>query len=114
MNRKTVGQPDVAETGAAVGPDPQPHRRTTLTEYEAATLAFREASLAAQHAGLWIAAAHVAVGLIQAGIVWYGIRAMQRAGERRATEQDQRHAEAMQALDVQRQALETLIARSAS
>ena len=83
-----------------------------MTEYEAATLAFRTASLTAQHAGLWIAAAHVAVGLIQAGIVWYGIRAMQRAGAQRAAEQDQRHAEAMQALDMQRQALETLIART--
>ena len=84
-----------------------------MTEYEAATLAFRTASLAAQHAGLWIAAAHVAVGLIQAGIVWYGIRAMTRAGERPARDQDQRHAEAMQAFDLQRQALETLIARTA-
>ena len=107
MNWKAVGQPDMAETGAVIGPGPQPHRRTTLTEYEAATLAFRDASLAARHAGLRIAAAHVAVGLIQAGIVWSGIRAMQRAGEQRATEQDQRHAEAMRAL-------ETLIARSAS
>ena len=95
-----------------------------MTEYETATLAFRTASLAAQHAGLWIAAAHVAVGLIQAAILWYGIRAMQRAGDRRAEEQDQRHTEAMQALDkrhaetmqvldVQRQALETLITRTA-
>ena len=91
-----------------------------MTEYEAATLAFRTASLDAQHAGLWIAAAHVPVGLIQAGIVWYGIRAMQRAGDqrerehgRRHTEASQRHAETMQAFDLQRQALETLIARTA-
>ena len=91
-----------------------------MNEYEAATLAFRTASLAAQHAGVWIAAAHVAVGLIQAGIVWYGIRAMQRAGdqrerehERRHAEASQRHAETMQAFDLQRQALETLIARTA-
>lgn len=59
-----------------------------MDEYELSTLALRGA-------GNWIAAAHVAVGLIQAGIVWIGIRAMQRAGDRRATEQDQRHAEAM-------------------
>ena len=99
-----------------------------MTEYEAATLAFRTASLAAQQAGLWIAGAHVAVGLAvgiaQVAVVAWGIRAMQRAGERRAVEQDQRHAstmqaldqhhaEAMQALDVQRRALETLIARTA-
>ena len=95
-----------------------------MTEYEAATLAFRNASLAAQHAGLWIAGAHVAVGLIQAGIVWYGIRAMQRAADRRADESrrleaadERRHAEAMRALDHQHaesmQALSTLIARTA-
>ena len=80
-----------------------------MTEYETATLAFRTASLAAQHAGLWIAAAHVAVGLIQAAIVWYGIRAMQRAGDCRAEEQDQRHAEAMQRIDQQGAALTALI-----
>ena len=80
-----------------------------MTEYETATLAFRTASLAAQHAGLWTAAAHVAVGLIQAAIVWYGIRAMQRAGDRRAEEQDQRHAEAMQRIDQQGAALTALI-----
>lgn len=55
------------------------------------------AALALQGVGNWIAATHVAVGLIQAGIVWMGIRAMQRAGDRCATEQDQRHAEAMAA-----------------
>lgn len=80
-----------------------------MTEYETATLAFRTASLAAQHAGLWIAAAHVAVGLIQAAIVWYGIRTMQRAGDRRAKEQDERHAEAMQRIDQQGAALTALI-----
>lgn len=62
-----------------------------MDEYELATLALRGT-------GNWIAAAHVAVGLIQAGIVWIGIRAMQRVGDRRAVEQDQRHAEAMAAL----------------
>ncbi len=82
-----------------------------MDEYELATLALLGA-------GNWIAAAHVAVGLIQAGIVWTGIRAMQRAGDRRAAEQDQRHAEAMA---VQREshaeamiALRALIARTDS
>ena len=80
----------------------------------------------------------VAIGAGQIGIVWYGIRAMNRsseerakdraqrqAGERqRAAREDQRHAEAMQALDkrheeamqalaMQRLALETLIERTA-
>ena len=74
-----------------------------MSEYEAATLATR-------YAGLWIAAAQVGVGLLQAGIVWYGIRAMQRMGATRAREQDQRHEETMQRLDNQHRALEALIA----
>ena len=49
---------------------------------------------------LLIAAAHVVVGLMQVAIVAYGIRAMRTMGERRAREQDQRHAEAMRALEV--------------
>ena len=69
-----------------------------MTEFEIATLA-----------------ATVLIGLGQIGIVWYGIHAMTRATERRAADArdearrasqaaDQRHAETMQALDVQRQA----------
>ena len=88
-----------------------------MSEYEAATLAFQTASLATQHAGIWIAAAHVAVGVGQAGIVWYGIRALQRASEQRANDtrdearrlaatDERRHTEAMRAL-------EALIARTA-
>ena len=50
-------------------------------------------------AALLIAAAHVVVGLMQVAIVAYGIRAMRTMGERRAREQDQRHAEAMRALE---------------
>ena len=91
----------------------------------------------------------VAIGAGQIGIVWYGIRAMNRSSEERARDraqreageqqraarEDQRHAEAMQALDkrheeamqaqdkrheeamqalaLQRLALETLIERTA-
>ena len=80
-----------------------------MTEYEAATLAFRTAALAVQETGLEVTIAQVAaalaIGIGQIAVVWYGIRAMQRAGAPRAAEQDQRHAEAMQAL-------ETLIART--
>jgi len=79
-------------------------------------------------------ATNVAIGLGQIGIVWYGIRAMTRSASDRSdehdkrhaeamtshdkrhaeamTSHDQRHAEAMAALDIQRQALETLIART--
>ena len=66
-----------------------------MTEYELATLADRGLS----H---WIAvaqvAATVAIGIGQIAIVWFGLRVMQRMGERRAREQDQRHEEAMTAL----------------
>ena len=65
---------------------------------------YQTATLAARHAGLWIAAAHVVVGLIQTAVVAWGIRAMMRAGaeraaaaQREAARADQRHAETMQA-----------------
>ena len=57
-------------------------------------------------------AASIAIGLGQIGIVWYGIRAMTRSAKDRADEHEKRHAEAMTALDIQRQALETLIVRT--
>ena len=88
-------------------------QKSTLA-FQEATLGFQEATLAVRRTGLWIAGAHVAatvvIGLGQIAVVAWGIRAMQRAGDHRAAEQDQRHAEAMQALDLQRRALETLIA----
>ena len=88
-----------------------------MTEFEAATLAFQKATIAFQHASLdirgnalWVAGAQVAatlaIGIGQIAVVWFGIRVMQRAGERRSAEQDQRHTEAMRAL-------EALIARTA-
>ena len=74
-----------------------------MNEYEAATLALREI-------GHWIALAQVVatvvIGCAQIVVVWFGIRAMQTAGDRRAREQDERHAEAMAALAVQGRALE--------
>ena len=87
-----------------------------MTEFEIATLAAREAALAVNKAGLWIAvaqvAATVAIGLAQVAVVWYGIRAMQRSGNQRAREQDQRHDEVMTALRQQGDALATLIKRT--
>ena len=93
-------------------------------EIQKSALEIQESTLDIRRTGLWIAAAHVAVGLLQAAIVWYGIRAMQRATERRADDardearrlaqaDERRHTEVMQAFDLQRQALETLIARTA-
>ena len=84
-----------------------------MTEFEIASLAHQEASLALRDSALMVAIAQVAatlvIGLGQIAVVWYGIRAMQRAGTTRAKEQDQRHAEAMQRLDQQQTALEALI-----
>ena len=67
-----------------------------MNEYEAATLALRESAL-------WVAVAQVVatvvIGCGQIAVVWFGIRAMQTAGDRRARGQDQRHAEAMRRQD---------------
>ena len=92
-----------------------------MTEFETATMALRDASL-------WVAVAQVAATLLigggQIGIVWFGIRAMQQTDERRAEDEDKRHAEAMRKLDDDRvaseqrhrgsmRALEALIAHQA-
>ena len=87
-----------------------------MSEFEIATLAYQQASLGLRESALWVAvaqiAASLAIGIAQVAVVWYGIRAMQRAGTQRAREQDQRHAEAMTRLDQQGRALETLIERT--
>ena len=100
-------------------------------EYQAATLATR-------YAALWIAGAHVFVGILQCAVVAWGIRAMVRANDERAAgaaedrrearedrrearedretarrEADQRHAETMEAFKAQARALEVLIERTA-
>ncbi len=66
-----------------------------MTEYEFATLTIREHTL-------WVAMAQVAatlaIGLGQIAVVWFGIRTMRIAGDRRAFELDQRHAESMRAM----------------
>ena len=73
---------------------------------------FQTASLAAQHAALWVAIAIAAASFISAGAataaaagIWYGIRAMVRANKARAVILDRqhqaderRHGEAMAAL----------------
>ena len=79
-----------------------------MTEYESATLVLREWAL-------WAAVAQVVttliVGAAQIAIVAYGIRAMRAASDKRAHEQDQRHHEAMKALNTQS---ETLSAQSSA
>ena len=95
-----------------------------MTGFEIATLAFQESTpafqestLAIRRIGLWIAAAHVMVGIGRIAVVAWGIRVMQRAAERRADDardearhrdkaDERRHTETMRTL-------ETLIARTA-
>lgn len=60
-----------------------------MSEFEIATLDYQAATLAARHAGLWIAAAHVVVGVLQTAVVGYGIYAISRA--------NREHAEAAEA-----------------
>ena len=92
-----------------------------MTELEAATIAFQQASLAAQQAGndiaLWVgiaqAGAAVVVGLLQAGIIAWGIRRMSQEGLRREQQHADRHAETMEVLRQQGRALEALIERTA-
>ena len=103
-----------------------------LTTYEQASLGLQQANVdaalagvAAQQAGneiaLWVgvgqAAVALTVGLIQAGVVGWGIRYMARMSERREQQHADRHAETMQALDQQHtatmRALEALIERTA-
>ena len=101
-------------------------------------LEYQAATLAARHAGLWLAGAHVLVGVLQCAVVAWGIRAMVRANDERAAgaaedrredreareaaqqaleaarrEADQRHAETMAAFKTQARALEALIERTA-
>ena len=80
-----------------------------LSTYEQASLSLQQATIATQQAGndiaLWVgvgqAAVALTVGLIQAGVVGWGIRYMIRMGERREQHHAERHEETMQALDHQ-------------
>lgn len=97
-------------------------------EIQRASLEIQQASLVAQQSGndiaFWIgitqAAVALLVGVIQAGVVGWGIRYMIRMGERREQHHAERHTETMEALrqqgDALRQqgdALRTLIERTA-
>ena len=84
-----------------------------MTEYETATLAIQQASLSLQQAsletdrlGVWVSAA---VGLVQSGLIAWGLWLMKKA----ASHRDNAHAETMLALQQQGEALRTLIERTA-
>ena len=66
-----------------------------MTEFETASLAYAALSSRSTFA---YAVVSLIVGAAQCVPIRIGIRAMQRAGDRRAREQDQRHDEAMTAL----------------
>lgn len=57
-----------------------------MSAFEIASLDYRAATLAIREIGVWIAAAHVAVGVLQAAVVGYGIHAMIRANRDRAAQ----------------------------
>ena len=81
----------------------------SLTTYEQSSLTLQQASVTAQQAGneivFWIgitqAGVALFVGLIQAGVVGWGIRYMIRMGERREQHHADRHEETMEAFRLQ-------------
>ena len=81
-------------------------------DIQQANLDIQQANLVAQQSGneivFWIgitqAAVALLVGLIQAGVVGWGIRYMIRMGERREQQHADRHAETMEALRQQGEA----------
>ena len=80
-----------------------------LTTYEQVSLSLQQtnvdAALAGNEIALWVgigqAAVALTVGLIQAGVVGWGIRYMVRMSERREQHHADRHAETLRALEQQ-------------
>ena len=86
-----------------------------MSEYETASLAIQEATLALQQQGLIAAyvqaGAALLVGLAQCGLIAWGIRKMDASNQRRERQEVQaeaRHEETMLALQQQGEALRTL------
>ena len=102
-----------------------------MTEFEAATVAYQQATLSYQQGALalqqgalalqqsqfWAAVAiplvAFVVGAGQIIVVAIGIRVMRRTADQREKREDHRHAEAMEALRQQADALRVLIERTA-
>ena len=95
-----------------------------MTEFEAATVAYQQATLSYQQGALalqqsqfWAAVAiplaAFVVGAGQVIVVAIGIRVMRRTADQREKREDHRHAEAMEALRQQADALRVLIERTA-
>ncbi len=91
-----------------------------MSEFEAATTAFQNATIAFRNASLWATYAQAGVaglvGLVQCGLIAYGLKMMQRSNADRQRQTDlaeKRHEESMLALHQQGEALRTLIERTA-
>lgn len=95
-----------------------------MNEFEAATIAFQSASLAATYWATYVQAGIAGlVGLVQCLLIAYGLKLMQRSNadrQRQADLAEKRHEESMLALHQQGEALrqqgtalETLIERTA-
>ena len=89
-----------------------------MSEFEAATVAYQQASLATTHTAAYVQATVTAiVGFVQAGIVAWGIRIMVRESAKRERHHADRHTEAMATAAQQHEAtmlaLRTLIERTA-
>ena len=69
-------------------------------------LEYQAATLAARHAGLWLAGAQVFVGVLQCAVVAWGIRAMVRANNERAASATEDRREDREAREAAQQALE--------
>ena len=92
-----------------------------MTEFETASLALLEASFALREASLWATWATVFLGLVQIGIIYYGIRVMKDMGAQRTKEADKRdqadvrrHTEVMTRHTEVMTALEALISRNST
>lgn len=70
-----------------------------MSEFEIASLDYRAATLAIREIGVWIAAAHVAVGVLQAAVVGHGIHAMSRADRDRARHVDAQARALMESIE---------------
>ncbi len=88
-----------------------------MSEFETATIAFQNASLAATYWSTYIQAGGAGlVGLVQCVLIAYGLKMMQGSNADRQRQTDlaeKRHEESMLALHQQGEALRTLIERTA-
>ena len=75
-----------------------------MTELEAATIAFQEATIAYQNASLYIATWQTSLSaitlIISSSLILYGFRLMRLGTEQRREEANQHHTETMRALEI--------------